>query len=81
KKISIKKKFLIQISDLRQSRPLRGAFLIPPALLEVADFKKLNARLEEYRDHLEEQVKARTRELTIACSSSLRMKCFQGKIL
>jgi len=37
KKISIKKKFLIQISDLRQSRPLRGAFLIPPALPEVAD--------------------------------------------
>jgi len=40
KKISIKKKFLIQISDLRQSRPLRGAFLIPPALPEVADLKR-----------------------------------------
>ena len=30
---------MIQISDLRQSRPLRGAFLIPPALPEVADFQ------------------------------------------
>jgi len=37
KKIRKEKKFLIQISDLRQSRPLRGAFLIPPALPEVAD--------------------------------------------
>ena len=30
------------------------------------ELEKMNARLEAYRDHLEEQVKARTRELTIA---------------
>lgn len=30
------------------------------------DLEKMNARLEDYRDHLEEQVKARTLELTIA---------------
>jgi len=56
KKISIKKKFLIQISDLRQSRPLRGAFLIPPALPEVADSwfnsKKGSGKVKQYSHHL-----------------------------
>ena len=30
------------------------------------ELEKMNARLEEYRDHLEEQVKERTRELTVS---------------
>jgi hypothetical protein len=37
----MKPKFFLKISDYQQSmapRPLRGAFLIPPALLVVADF-------------------------------------------
>jgi hypothetical protein len=41
----MKAKFFSQISDHQQRmapRPLRGAFLIPPALLVVADFGRIS---------------------------------------
>ena len=48
KKKRIKKKFLIQISDRWQSRPLRGALFIPPALPAVADFPLSLLRIDQY---------------------------------
>ena len=59
-------KFFFKISDHQQSRPLQGPFLIPPALLVVADCD-LGEGFASYRIGRDDEVMPHFTSANVAC--------------